>query len=313
MSKEIFYKPDEIASQLKVSRNTLYEIIKRGELEAYHIGKSIRISNAQFATYTSALKNRQPAVEDDAELPPLQGTGGFSKRYPAISKAKLFEGFDKSERDEVCEALRPESKEYSKNEIIAHYGDRIDYIAVVCCGSITESKIDYQGNSNLFEILGKSKTFGIEVASTPSQISPFVIKSFERTTVLRFSYDRITKGESISVQQRIQLQHNLFQILAYKNRNSLCQTELNFQKSLRSKILTYLEFMCEMTGKKTFQLEMDREQFARYLSVPYRILSNELKRMEENGLITCNRNEFTLTGQKRESELLAEMKFRNHC
>lgn len=51
MDEYILYKPEEIAEKLKITKGTVYEFIKRGELEAHHIGRHIRISNIQFETY----------------------------------------------------------------------------------------------------------------------------------------------------------------------------------------------------------------------------------------------------------------------
>ena len=51
MDENILYKPEEIAQKLKLTKGTIYEMIKRGELEAHHIGRYIRISETQFQNY----------------------------------------------------------------------------------------------------------------------------------------------------------------------------------------------------------------------------------------------------------------------
>ncbi|AKA69099.1 excisionase family DNA-binding protein [Clostridium scatologenes] len=51
MNEEILYKPEEIAQKLKLTKGTIYEMIKRGELQAHHIGRYIRISDTQFKAY----------------------------------------------------------------------------------------------------------------------------------------------------------------------------------------------------------------------------------------------------------------------
>lgn len=48
MTGDVLYTPEEIANKLKVKKSTVYEMIKRGDLEAHHIGKNIRISESQF-------------------------------------------------------------------------------------------------------------------------------------------------------------------------------------------------------------------------------------------------------------------------
>ena len=51
MYDDILFKPEEIAQKLKITKGTVYEMIKRGELEAHHIGRYIRISETQFQNY----------------------------------------------------------------------------------------------------------------------------------------------------------------------------------------------------------------------------------------------------------------------
>lgn len=51
MNDEILYTPEEISQKLKITKNTVYEMIKRGDLEAHRLGKHLRISQSQFENY----------------------------------------------------------------------------------------------------------------------------------------------------------------------------------------------------------------------------------------------------------------------
>ena len=50
MNEELF-TPEEVAAKLKLSKYTIYEMIKRGDLEAHRIGRGLRISAKQLETY----------------------------------------------------------------------------------------------------------------------------------------------------------------------------------------------------------------------------------------------------------------------
>ncbi len=56
MSNDILYTPEEIASRLKITKNTVYEMIKRGDIDAHKIGKHLRISETQYEIFL--LKSR---------------------------------------------------------------------------------------------------------------------------------------------------------------------------------------------------------------------------------------------------------------
>lgn len=46
--KDALYTPEELGEILKISKYTVYEMIKRGDLEAHRIGRSLRISEQQL-------------------------------------------------------------------------------------------------------------------------------------------------------------------------------------------------------------------------------------------------------------------------
>ena len=50
MSEE-FFTPEEVAAKLKLSKYTIYEMIKRGDLDAHRIGRGLRITSTQLDQY----------------------------------------------------------------------------------------------------------------------------------------------------------------------------------------------------------------------------------------------------------------------
>jgi putative molybdopterin biosynthesis protein len=61
MPDDILYKPADVAKKLNISRFTVYELIKRGELPVYRIGRSMRIKAADLEVYMYKAKaDEQP-------------------------------------------------------------------------------------------------------------------------------------------------------------------------------------------------------------------------------------------------------------
>lgn len=52
MTENVTYTPEEVARILKISKGTVYELIKRGELPAFRVGKKVRISAADLEHFT---------------------------------------------------------------------------------------------------------------------------------------------------------------------------------------------------------------------------------------------------------------------
>ena len=48
------YTAQEVAERLKIKKNTVYELIKRGELASSKIGKQLRISEEQLSRYLNS-------------------------------------------------------------------------------------------------------------------------------------------------------------------------------------------------------------------------------------------------------------------
>lgn len=63
MNEDLLYTPEEIAQKLKITKGTVYEMIKRGELEAHRVGRHIRISQTQFEVYLLKAKGYDNSYE----------------------------------------------------------------------------------------------------------------------------------------------------------------------------------------------------------------------------------------------------------
>ena len=63
MQEELLYTPEELANILKLSRYTIYEMIKHGDIRAHHIGRSIRISQTQLDLYLMSTKQTENLYE----------------------------------------------------------------------------------------------------------------------------------------------------------------------------------------------------------------------------------------------------------
>ncbi|TMV50061.1 helix-turn-helix domain-containing protein [Paenibacillus mesophilus] len=62
MTSDISYTTEEIAKLLKISKLTVYDLIKKGILPAYRVGKQMRIDAVDLETYKAQAKGGRPAV-----------------------------------------------------------------------------------------------------------------------------------------------------------------------------------------------------------------------------------------------------------
>ena len=70
------YTPQQVAQILQLSKNTVYELINRGEIMAKKFGKVYRIPSQAISFVFTGLDNdlTKAQAEDETKLQPLQAT-----------------------------------------------------------------------------------------------------------------------------------------------------------------------------------------------------------------------------------------------
>lgn len=71
MSESTAYTPEEVAKILKISKYTVYEMIKRGDLAAYRIGRKVRVEAPDLEQYIQKSKGMSLSVVRQPVSAPL--------------------------------------------------------------------------------------------------------------------------------------------------------------------------------------------------------------------------------------------------
>jgi len=83
MPNDVSYTPEEVAEILRISKFTVYELIKRGELIAYHVGRKVRIEGSDIENYKRKSKGLDPLESPlTPPLDPPAPTGGLNHGFP---------------------------------------------------------------------------------------------------------------------------------------------------------------------------------------------------------------------------------------
>ncbi|HUW66144.1 MAG TPA: helix-turn-helix transcriptional regulator [Spirochaetia bacterium] len=64
MREDASLTPEEVAEVLRIARNTVYELIKRGELTAYRVGRKIRVDAQDVESYKRQGKKTESPLPD---------------------------------------------------------------------------------------------------------------------------------------------------------------------------------------------------------------------------------------------------------
>ncbi len=123
MRDEILFTPEEIAQKLKLSKYTIYEMIKRGEISAHRIGRSLRVTESQLETYLMQSRNSENTFE--AEIV-TKDDEKFARIIGSTSDLMIAVSTDLEGSARV--AIKPEDIIISKSALICSARNNIEGI-----------------------------------------------------------------------------------------------------------------------------------------------------------------------------------------
>ncbi|MGK5509012.1 substrate-binding domain-containing protein [Brevibacillus formosus] len=151
MSQQNSYTTEEIAKILRISKLTVYDLIKKGELPAYRVGRQMRVDESDLEAYKAKAKGeyRQASVVSI----PQTGQAQQSLRYEQTGTGRniIISGQDVSldllaghleKKDEAYRPLR--SYVGSLNSLVAMYTGKADIVSThLYDGDTNEYNVPY--------------------------------------------------------------------------------------------------------------------------------------------------------------------------
>lgn len=211
-----------------------------------------------------------------------------------LSKTALFQGSTAEETEKILSCLRAEEKHYKKEEIICHMGDTVTSLGVVISGSVLIENDDIWGNRSILDCVGPGQIFAETYACVPGEKLMVNVTAAEDTVILFLNVGRIIRSCPNSCSYHSKLIRNLLSISAQKNLNLSRRIFNTSSKTIRGRLLSYLSDQAVQKGKQQFDIPFNRRQLADYLGVDRSAMSNELSKMQRDGLIRVERNHFEL-------------------
>ncbi len=211
-----------------------------------------------------------------------------------LTNTPLFRGITENEVLELLPCLNVREDKFKKDEIIFRAGSSVSEIGLVQSGSVNIVVNFYWGNSHIFGHIGKGQIFAENYAAVPGKELVCDVVTSENTEVLFLDMKKLltTCKKGCAFHHRII--YNLLRICAQKNLNLSSRMMHTASKSLRERLLSYLSEQALEHGSSHFIIPFDRQQLADYLAVDRSAMSNELSKMQRDGLITYRKSEFIL-------------------
>ena len=208
-----------------------------------------------------------------------------SVNLKALTKTEIFARATEEEVSSMLNCLSAKKKKYQKDEIIFHAGDIVSSIGVMVKGNALIENDDIWGNRSVLDYVKEGQIFAETYACALNEKLMVNVIAMSDCEVLFLDVRKILKV----CPNACEFHQNLVQNLNLSRR--IFHTS---SKTIRGRLLSYLSYQAMEREKEEFDIPYNRQQLADYLGVDRSAMSNELGKMQKDGLIEVKRNHFRI-------------------
>lgn len=209
-----------------------------------------------------------------------------------MENISLFNKLKEYEIDELLGFLHATTKVFKTGSVVLDKGDKFSNIIVVLVGELSVNTRNIDKTEMLIGKVLSGESFGANYVCAGVKSSSVIVRAEKQTGVLFLPYERmLMMHESVSQWQK-QLLRNLFEQVAKEN--LILQSRMNVlnRKTIREKILFYLNSVVDEAGSNEIVIPFSREEMAEHLCVDRCALSRELSNLHREGVLDYKKNEF---------------------
>lgn len=215
------------------------------------------------------------------------------KKYLDILKgSKLFANVSEDEIGGMLSCLDAHERHYKEGEFVFRQGDKVDSVSVLVDGALLVQADDYWGSRSIITQVGVGELFGQAYLAGEPIMNDVV--AAEDSAVIFFDAKRVLTTCSSACPFHNRVIRNLFFALSETNLRLVTKLGHIQKRTTREKLMSYLSLMAKKAGRSSFTIPFNRQELADFLSVDRSAMSAELGRMRDEGLLTFDRNRFTL-------------------
>lgn len=212
-----------------------------------------------------------------------------------LQETMIFKKMTKEEITAALTTLQAEEKNYKKGDFIFTAGDTTDKMGLVMEGSVTIEINDVWGNRTLLNHIGKKQFFAETYALLENETMLVDVCANENCRILFFRTGNLYKDtKNTSNIWYVKLISNLLTISMHKNLHLSGHSFHTASKTVRGRIMSYLNSISLQQHRKEFDIPFDRQQLADYLNIDRTALSKELGKMQREEIISFKKNHFVI-------------------
>ena len=204
----------------------------------------------------------------------------------------VFKGVKPEQLEALLKHLRAVVRTYEPGEIILCAGDKAHQFGIVVSGAIHVEGSDAQGNISVMGAFHTGETFGEAYAALGNVPLLTSVVATETSAILLLDLRQITTrtcdicgGVDIITRNLMASQKNI--MLSRRIQDAA-------PKSIRGKLMAYLNTRSQAAGSSEFDIPYNRQQLADYLGVDRSALSAVISSLSKEGVFEVKRSHFKL-------------------
>lgn len=211
-----------------------------------------------------------------------------------LRDSPLFTGLNDEEILTMLECMSPRITKHEKGSTIMRRGDILSWFGLVISGNIHMVMEDFWGNRAILQHMEPSDIFGAMYACVRTERLDYDAVCVDNVVLLEMDGHRAFNICGRPCSSHNVYIRNLLEVLAEENLRLTHKVAHISQRTTRDKLLSYLSEQAQKAHSCRFEIPLNRQQLADYLSVDRSAMSNELSKLRLAGVIDFNKNKFIL-------------------
>lgn len=210
-----------------------------------------------------------------------------------MQEIEIFQGINAEELVHLTECFMPVVKRFCAGETIMQRSYAGKNIGILLTGKAHMYYFDADGGSGLIEHYEKNSVFGA-FFMLPIEAFDYLITADSDCSVMFLDYEHITHPCEAACLHHSRLINNIILMTAQKVRLLTLRINIISQKTVRQKLLTYLEYQSLINKSRSFTIPISLVKLAEYLCVDRTAVMKELQCLRRAGVLESRGRKFCL-------------------
>lgn len=199
-----------------------------------------------------------------------------------MNKYSVFCDMTEKEISDVLMCLNSEEKKYKKGDTIMRFTSMSESVGIMYDGLAYLMSVNTDGEKSIIEYYEPENLFGNRLSPDTNE-NLYYLLAKKNCTIKFFKYDSVIAQCKKNCQNHLKFINNIIYSTSAKSRLHI---NVLSQRKIRNKLLMYFDFISQQSNSNTIKLPLPLSDLADYLAVDRSAMMRELKKMNEENIIS---------------------------